>query len=246
MLLTTGLVAQYPSFRLGPVDLGLERGLVVLAGHNGAGKSTLMRCLIGLQRPTSGQVTVDGGDPYRRRDRYTVNARIGYCPQEVSLPRLATVRQVLHYAAWLKKVSRTQIPEHVARASGQLQLDDLLDRPVASLSGGMKRRVAIGQALVHDPMMVVLDEPSAGLDPVQRVALRNLLQQIARDRLLLVSTHLVEDVAGVADHVVVLREGTAVFQGDVPALEATASATSSGHTAVERALWTLLDRGEGA
>ena len=240
MLELDQLVTTNRTFQLGPLTLEVGRGHTVLAGHNGAGKTTLMRCITGLQKPRAGAAFVGGFDPASHRGRRRAAAVTGYCPQGAALPARATVAQTLTFAGWLKGLSTKDATVAAERVAGDLDLVDHLGSPCGRLSGGTQQRVAIGQALVHDPLLLVLDEPSAGLDPVQRISLREVLHRIARDRAVLVSTHLVEDVEHTADRVIVLRSGRLVFDGTTHQLESSADQDAHGASDLERALWQLL------
>ncbi|MFI8515588.1 ATP-binding cassette domain-containing protein [Streptomyces sp. NPDC085460] len=224
------------SFRLGPVSLEIASGVTCLVGPNGAGKSTFFRLAAGLEKPTSGSLALDGGGPGR--------APIGYLPQDPELPRGATCEEFLHYVAWVHKVPAA---ERAAAVSDALTLTNLTDRRTTkarTLSGGMTRRLGIAQALIHDPSLILLDEPTVGLDPRQRISLRETIAKAALGRIVIVSTHLVEDIRGLADRVIVLSAGRVVFDGDVPALEECAQPDAPGDTDLERALATLMGEAE--
>ena len=230
--------ASNGAWQLGPVSLALGPGCVAIVGTNGAGKSTLMRCIVGLQTPSHGVVRVAGADAHASRARAKLGGIIGYLPQDPVLPGRTSLEQALHYAAWLKGVARADRRDAVWRAAARFDLSDRLGSRISSLSGGMRRRAALAQAVVHNPMVVVLDEPSVGLDPVQRVELRNVLQELASTSLVLLSTHLVEDVSSLAERILVLRDGRQVFAGSTLDLVNGQSSVKSGD--LEGALWRLL------
>lgn len=240
MLTLNALSARNGNFRLGPISFELDGGYVVLAGHNGAGKSTLMRCITGLQRGIGGEVRVNGHDVASGHGRRGVAAMTGYSPQNAQLPGRATVADVLCFAAWLKGLNRHDSVAAAELVASRLNLSQVVRTPCGKLSGGTRQRVVIGQALVHDPRLLVLDEPSAGMDPVQRVSLRELLCEIATERTVLVSTHLVEDVEAAADRVIVLRRGELAFDGTAGELGQHGTLAAHGDTALERGLWQLL------
>lgn len=200
------VVVRRGEFHLGPVDLTLGRGLTILLGVNGAGKSTLITTLVGLRRPESGAVSMSGLDPYSRRNRKEFMRAVGLVPQDSPLLAAARIEDVLDYAAWLKGVRRHVAATRIPALLEKLRIEGLRGRKVGALSGGERRRVSIGAALVHEPRLLVLDEPTVGLDPIQRVSLREVLIDLATERTLLLSTHLVEDVTG-ADRVVALGGG---------------------------------------
>lgn len=193
------------------VTLRLRPGLVGLLGPNGAGKSSLMRVAATVTRPTSGQVLFEGDDAVARPDPLRRN--LGYLPQAFGVYPHLTAREFLSYLAAVKGM-----PARAARARiGELL--DLLDlsgagkRPLGKYSGGMLRRVGIAQALLADPRVLIVDEPTAGLDPEQRVAFRNLLAGLAADRVVLLSTHIVSDVASVAADIAIMDGGRLVLRG---------------------------------
>lgn len=182
-------------------------GFHALLGPNGAGKSSLLRAIATLQPLNSGVVELDGlsGSDLRRH--------LGYCPQENLRKSHFTVAEHLLYMCWLQRLDDAAARPEVDRI---LQLIDLQDRPhdrISGLSGGMRRRVAIGSALVGNPGLMILDEPSAGLDMAQREGLSQILARVSRDAVVIVSTHLVEDVLDHADTLTVMDRGSFVFSG---------------------------------
>lgn len=215
-------------FTLGPLSLTLTQGITCLVGANGAGKSTLFSLLVGIQRPQSGSIRIEG------------TGSVGFLPQSPDLPEHATCGDFLHHVAWLQGVPGRQRAEAVATALGRVDLTDRARTSIGSLSGGMARRVGIAQAIVHDPDVLLLDEPTVGLDPIQRLGVRAALKDVASGRVVVVSTHLVEDVRGLAERVLLMSEGRLVFDGDVPALERKAAPGAPGETELERALATLM------
>lgn len=212
---------QYGSTRaLDSVSFELRAGVTVLLGRNGAGKSTVSRILVGAERPTSGSVVVSAeGDetPFTPRAQLRQS---GWLPQAFTAPGSMTVRQLVEYAAWLKEVPGFAAREAVSDAIYATDLERLADRRVATLSGGMLQRLGIAQAVVHAPGLLVLDEPTAGLDPEQRAGFHELVRNFAEDRSVLVSTHLLEDAVALAAHAVVLDAGRVQFDGTVSELEA--------------------------
>lgn len=193
------------------VTLRLGSGLVGLLGPNGAGKSSLMRIAATVTRPTSGQVLFDGTDTVARPD--ALRRDLGYLPQDFGVYPHLSAREFLSYLAAVKG-----IPARTARTRvGELL--DLVDlaaagrRPLGSYSGGMLRRIGIAQALLSDPRVLIVDEPTAGLDPEQRVLFRNLLADLAGDRAVLLSTHIVSDVESVASDIAIMAHGRIVLRG---------------------------------
>jgi ABC-2 type transport system ATP-binding protein len=191
------------------VDLQIDDiGMFGLLGPNGAGKTTLIRILAGLLRPTSGKVRVFGYDMTKPKDKLAIKALLGYLPQELGLYPDLTAREFLDYVALLKgftdsNTRRRQIAEQLER----VRLTEVADRRLKTYSGGMKRRVGIAQALLGEPKLVIVDEPTAGLDPEERVRLRNLLGDTARDCTVILSTHIVEDISQSCNDLAVINRG---------------------------------------
>ncbi|MFL6159770.1 MAG: ABC transporter ATP-binding protein, partial [Marmoricola sp.] len=200
------------------VDLVLGSGTTVLLGRNGAGKSTLCRILTGLLPPTSGQVEREGRALTTAADWRWHHGATGWLPQSPAVPGSMTVQQYLRYAAWLKGIGRRSVQEAVDTAIRDADLVLQRDQRLKALSGGMLRRVGIAQAVAHRPSLVVLDEPTVGLDPEQRAAFHQLIRDLSADRAVLLSTHLLEDASAVADRVVVLDQGRVRFDGSLEEL----------------------------
>ena len=194
------------------VDLSIPGGIHGLLGPNGAGKTTLMRILAGILYPTSGTVRVGEFDLTTEAGRSGVKRSLGYLPQELGLYPDLSGREFLDYVALLKGM------EHGRRR----RVDDLLEvvglrpdagRKLKTYSGGMKRRIGIAQALLNDPQLVIVDEPTVGLDPEERIHFRTLLAELAGDRTVILSTHIVEDVAQTSRQIAVLDAGKVRFRG---------------------------------
>ena len=207
---------------LHPTTVTLGPGVVGLLGPNGAGKTTVLRLLSSAVAPTSGRIVVAGHEiTAGHAERVEARRHIGYLPQEVVFPRGMTALGFLDYVAVLKEWKRAdQRHREIRRVLDLVRLGDLGTRKVARLSGGQRRRLAIAQALIGSPALLVLDEPTTGLDPEQRAALRGLLGGHAGTVLL--STHQTEDVSALCDRVLVLDGGRVRFDGSVPGLLATA------------------------
>lgn len=199
---------------LAGVSLTLGPGLYGLLGPNGAGKSTLIGIITGGLAADSGEVLWCGrparGIAFRRV--------LGYMPQQQGLYESYTGRRFLAYMAALKEIPRAAVPGEVARVAAAVNLTDELDKRLAAYSGGMKQRLLLAAALLGDPKLLILDEPTAGLDPKERVRLRELLADMAKDRIILVATHVVSDVETVATKVILLRAGKIVDAAPVPEL----------------------------
>lgn len=218
------------------VDLSLGAGVHGLLGPNGAGKTTLIRALATVLRPAGGDLDLLGGAALR-----DVRRRLGYLPQDFGFYRRFTVREFVEYMAWLKEMPKADIPGAVQRAIDRAGLTDRADSKLKTLSGGMVRRAGIAQAIVNDPAILLLDEPTAGLDPAQRMQFRQLLRELG-DTCVVVSTHLVEDVAAACTDVVLLNEGRVVFQGTTAGLQAAGTDDDAGDSPLERGYSALLAR----
>lgn len=198
--------------------------LIGLLGPNGAGKSTLMKLLVAALMPTDGSIRVDG-QPLAKTDRQ-LKSKLGYLPQDFGLFDELTVAQFLDYMAALKGLrdSQTAIQE-VIRA---VNLEEKAKSKIRTLSGGQRQRVGIAQALLGNPPFLIFDEPTVGLDPEERIHFRNLFSRTAQDRLVLLSTHIIEDVQSVCDQIVVINHGKVLFTGTPEELIQTAT----GHVGV--------------
>ncbi|MEU3981319.1 ABC transporter ATP-binding protein [Streptomyces sp. NPDC026672] len=195
------------------VDLALGTGVHGLLGPNGAGKTSLIRVLATVARPSGGRVELLGGDVDDARHRTEVRRRLGYLPQEFGHYRGFTVREFVAYVAWLKELPAADAPAAVERAVARVGLADRIDAKIRTLSGGTVRRVGVAQAIVNEPRVLLLDEPTTGLDPEQRVEFRALLRDLGTSATVLVSTHLVEDVAAACTEVTLLDGGRVAYRG---------------------------------
>jgi ABC-type multidrug transport system ATPase subunit len=196
------------------IDLSIGEGMFGLLGPNGAGKTTLMRILAGIVHASKGRVMVNGYAVNTEKGRRQVKAELGYLPQELGLYPDLTARQFIDYMAILKGVDAPQVrKKRVQEVLEMVSFGDAADRKIKGYSGGMKRRVGIAQALVNDPKFLIVDEPTAGLDPEERIRFRNLLVDLAANRVVLLSTHIVGDIGQTCRKMTVLAEGTARFHG---------------------------------
>jgi len=196
------------------LTLDIGTGVTGLLGPNGAGKTTLMRMLATVLAPSGGRLALLGLDPSDREQRTQVRRRLGYMPQEPGFHRQFTAFEFVDYIAILKEMTDTrERHREVRRVLQQVGLEDLAGRRIRKLSGGMRRRVALAQALLGDPGLLVLDEPTAGLDPEQRLRFREIVSELGDERIVLVSTHQTEDVAALCRRVIVMRDGEAAFDG---------------------------------
>lgn len=204
---------------LDDVTLDLPQGMIGLLGSNGAGKTTLMRILCGIIQPTRGRVLIDGHDLADTGARRAVKKTLGYLLQDVEPYPNLTPLEFLDYVGVLKGIdSATDRKRQARELIAQVGLNDAKDRKVGGFSGGMRRRVGIAQALMGDPELLVVDEPTAGLDPEERMRFRTLLASLGQNRTVILSTHILDDVAQTCPYVFVLREGRLRYDGPTDGL----------------------------
>ena len=187
------------------LDVVMHHGVYGLLGVNGAGKTTLMRMICTLLRPTEGNITYNGKDIIAMDGEY--RKILGYLPQEFGFYPEFSVEDYLLYIASIKGLAPAVAKKRVKELIGKVGLGKSANRKMKKLSGGMKRRAGIAQAMLNDPKILVLDEPTAGLDPNERIRFRNLISEIAEERLVLLSTHIVPDVEYVANEILLMRDG---------------------------------------
>ena len=187
------------------ISLTLGTGVYGLLGPNGAGKTTMIRILADVLRPTKGSVLYDGKDIHAVGDEY--RTKIGYLPQDISFYGDFTGRDYLEYSAALKGMEKAHAKKRIEELAHSVGLWDDLKRKCTAYSGGMQRRLGIAQALLDDPEILILDEPTSGLDPYERIKFRNITSAYAKDRLVLLSTHIVSDVEQIAAHIMMMEYG---------------------------------------
>ncbi|PZG01856.1 ABC transporter ATP-binding protein [Micromonospora deserti] len=224
------------------LDLALGAGVHGLLGPNGAGKTTLMRALATVLKPAGGRLALLGESVDSRADLRRVRRGLGYLPQQFGFYPRFTVREFVEYMAWLKEMPKTAVPGAAQRAIERVGLTAKADARMKALSGGMLRRAGIAQAIVNDPQVLLVDEPTVGLDPEQRLDFRELLRDVGVDSCVLVSTHLVEDVVAACTDVVMVNEGRLVYQGTPDDLVAQGSEGDPGDSPAERGYSALLRR----
>lgn len=193
------------------VSLTLTSGVWGLLGANGAGKTTLMRMIANIMTPTSGKIYYDGEDISKMGETYRNS--FGFLPQDFGYSRDFTVKDYLEYMAALKDVSTRETTKKINHLLEILTLSDVKGKKIAKLSGGMKRRVGIAQAMLNDPKILVMDEPTAGLDPGERVRFRNFISEFSHDRMVLISTHIVSDIEYISTRNVIMKDGKIVNVG---------------------------------
>lgn len=197
---------------LSDVNLTLKSGgLTGLVGPNGAGKSTLIKILATLLKPSQGEILLDGKDIRKKPD--AMRSILGYLPQDVPVYENLNAWEFLSFMASVKKLESDAAREQIGSLMKMLHLSDVGKKPLSGFSGGMRQRVGIAAALLGDPKVIITDEPTTGLDPQERITLRSLLSGLARNRIVLLSTHIVSDVEAVASDLVVLKKGKVLFHG---------------------------------
>ena len=200
---------------LSAVNLTIPQGMFGLLGPNGAGKTTLMKILTTLLQKTEGDVKICGIPVENSRE---IRHMTGYLPQDFSMYGNMSAYEALDYLAMLSGVSKAERKSKVPEMLEKVNLLEQQKTKVKSMSGGMKRRLGIAQAIIHDPRVIIVDEPTAGLDPEERIRFRNLLCEIAKDRIVLLSTHIVGDIEATCENIAVLNQGRLCFQGKVAEL----------------------------
>ena len=198
-------------FAVDDVSYSMGTGVYGLLGVNGAGKTTLMTMLCAVTRPTAGEITWDGNDIFGLGERY--RDLLGYLPQNFGFYPDLSVSDYMMYIASIKGIRRVAAKKRMRELLEMVGLSQYKDRKMKALSGGMARRVGIAQAMLNDPKILVLDEPTAGLDPSERIRFRNLISELASDRLVLLSTHIVSDVEFIAEQIILMKDGKFFFTG---------------------------------
>lgn len=216
---------------LNGINIEIGTGMFGLLGPNGAGKTTFMRILAGIVNLTGGSVMIDEHDVTTDEGKHAIKSTLGYLPQELGMYPELTVAQFVDYMAILKNINNPQLRnQRVEKVIAMVGMDNNTGSKIKNLSGGMKRRVGIAQALVNDPRLLIVDEPTAGLDPEERIRFRNLLVNLAEDRTVLLSTHIVEDISQTCRDLAVISHGNVIFRGNPGEL----TRSADGH------VWTLV------
>lgn len=204
------LSKQYQSkIAVDRVSLRLKPGVYGLLGANGAGKTTLMRMVCGILKPTGGSIALDGFDAEDERYRDV----LGYLPQDFGYYPNFTGWDFLMYMSALKGIEKKQAKKRAKDLLEIVGLESMEGKKIKTYSGGMKQRLGIAQALLNDPKLIVLDEPTAGLDPKERVKFRNLIAELGKENIVILSTHIVSDVEHIADRILMMKDGQIIFNG---------------------------------
>lgn len=196
---------------LSDVNLDIASGMFGLLGPNGAGKSTLMKILATLEMPSQGKVYFNGVDI--TTDRKLVRKNLGYLPQQFGVYPQLTGAEFLNYVARLHGLQGRKLEENVHRTLENVSLHDVRDRKTKTYSGGMLRRLGIAQALISDPQILIVDEPTVGLDPGERIRFRNLLAEISQNKIIMLSTHIVGDISSTCNDLALLSHGRVIYRG---------------------------------
>lgn len=200
---------------LNSLDLVIPNGMFGILGRNGSGKSTLMNIIATILQPSKGTVTING---IEIKNSQKIRQMIGYLPQDFDFYTNMKVSEVLYYLGFLSKINQTDFDKYVDLILRKVNLIDYKNKKVKSLSGGMKKRLGIAQAILHDPKVIIVDEPTAGLDPEERVRIRNLLSDLAENKIVIISTHIVSDIESTCNRIAILDKGSLVYKGDIPSL----------------------------
>ena len=198
-------------------SLEIPKGIYGLLGENGAGKTTLMRVLTTVLKQTEGLVSLDG-ILYNEGNYEKIQKKIGYLPQEIDLYPNLTVKECLVYMGGLSGVSTNDLKQRITYYLEKTSLTEHQNKKMRQLSGGMKRRVGLIQALLNNPDFLIIDEPTTGLDPEERIRIRNLLVDFSKDRTVLFSTHVVEDLAATCTQLAIMKKGNFLYSGSVSGL----------------------------
>ena len=195
------------------VSFTLHKGTYGLLGENGAGKSTLMRMMATVDFPTKGEICYDGKNIFSMDEGY--RSLIGYMPQNYSVYPGFTARDFLEYMGVLKGVPKEKLKHRINEVLEFVNLSDKKKKKVKTFSGGMKRRIGIAQAIINEPEILILDEPTAGLDPKERIRFSNIISDMGKDKIVLLSTHIVSDIEAIANELVVMKKGEVLETGNV-------------------------------
>lgn len=198
------------------VSFTLQKGVYGLLGENGAGKSTLMRMMATVDFPTKGEIRYEGKSIYAMDEEY--RGLMGYMPQNYSVYPGFTAKDFLQYMGTLKGIPEEKLKSRIGEVLDFVNLSDVADKKVKTFSGGMKRRIGIAQAIINEPQILIFDEPTAGLDPRERIRFSNIISDMGKDKIILLSTHIVSDIEAIANELVVIKNGNILETGNVDEL----------------------------
>lgn len=217
MLTVNGVSKQFGAFSvLNDIQLEFSNGVYGLLAPNGAGKTTLIKMLTTLLHPTKGEILYEGKNIMTMGETY--RDLIGYLPQQFGYYKNYNPYQYLQYLAALKGISKQEAKERIPKLLKLVALEEAIKKKMGKFSGGMIQRVGIAQAMLNDPKILILDEPTAGLDPKERVRFRNLLSDLARDRIVILSTHIVSDVESIANEIIMIKDKQVLYKDSIPAI----------------------------
>lgn len=202
---------------LNNINLNIGKGIFGLLGKNGSGKTTLMRIITTLMEPTKGNINILGLE-YNKKNYEKIKKNIGYLPQEFGFYRDFTVLEIMNYLSILNNIDNSVKRDKIKKILNNVGMYDCRDKKYKQLSGGMKRRVGLAQAMLNEPKILIVDEPTAGVDPQERIKIRNLLNEYSQNNTVLFSTHIVEDIESTCNNLAILNEGNLVFNGDLKTL----------------------------
>lgn len=223
------LTKSFDGFKaVNDVTYNMEKGVYGLLGVNGAGKTTIMRMLCTLLKPACGRILYNGEDIFAMQGEY--RRILGYLPQEFGFYPDFTVRDYLKYIASIKGIGKGAASKLVGDTINMVGLEKVQYRKMKKLSGGMKRRAGIAQSILNNPKILILDEPTAGLDPKERIRFRNLISELSRDRIILLSTHIVSDIEYIANEILLMKSGRIIHSGS----------TSEIAAQVDQRVWSLV------
>ncbi len=195
------------------INLTLTDGVVALLGPNGAGKSTLMRLLVTLYETSIGEIELNNIKYSKNNEK--IKANVGYVPQDFDMYNNINGQEYLEFVAKMRGVSKNDLKKHIQKVVSKVNLDKFINKKIGTYSGGVKRRLGIAQALIGDSKLIVMDEPTVGLDPEQRNEFRRLLPEISKNSIVLISTHIVEDIQFNCDKLIILNQGKILYDGTI-------------------------------
>ncbi|ENY8961714.1 ATP-binding cassette domain-containing protein [Clostridioides difficile] len=195
------------------INLTLTDGVVALLGPNGAGKSTLMRLLVTLYETSIGEIELNNIKYSKNNEK--IKANVGYIPQDFDMYNNINGQEYLEFVAKMRGVSKNDLKKHIQKVVSKVNLDKFINKKIGTYSGGVKRRLGIAQALIGDSKLIVMDEPTVGLDPEQRNEFRRLLPEISKNSIVLISTHIVEDIQFNCDKLIILNQGKILYDGTI-------------------------------